>query len=89
MIERKVKSIDSYKEVLTVKGDTFDSLALQMYGDERRSSDVILFNPEYADVLTFDSGITIRLPIINDKTNTDTLPPWYDEDDDYTIYEEE
>lgn len=88
MINRKTKNIVSYKEIITSRGDTFDSLALQMYADETKAIEIIEFNPQYANVLVFDSGITLRLPILPNQDNAETLPPWYDEKEDYTIYEE-
>ena len=68
--------VTSYKEYTTREGDTFDALALDMYGDETLSHYIIQFNPDYADVLIFDACVRLRLPIVENVETPDTLPPW-------------
>ena len=58
------------------EGDTFDALALEMYGEETLAHYIIEFNPDYADVLIFDANVALRLPIIENVETPDTLPPW-------------
>lgn len=66
----------SYLEYRTRAGDTFDSLALTMYNEEKLSKYIIDFNPEYADVIVFDANVPLRLPIMEDVETPATLPPW-------------
>lgn len=68
--------VTGYKEYTTREGDTFDALALEMYGAETLAHYIIEFNPDYADVLIFEANVAIRLPIVEDAELPDTLPPW-------------
>ena len=56
-----MRRVTAYKEYATREGDTFDALALEMYGDETLAHYIIDFN---------------RLPIVEDVETPDTLPPW-------------
>lgn len=71
-----MRRVTAYKEYTTQEGDTFDALALEMYGEERLAHYIIEFNPDYADVLIFDANVPLRLPIVEDVETPDTLPPW-------------
>ena len=72
-----MRRVTGYKDYTTREGDTFDALALEMYGEEMLAHYIVEFNPDYADVLIFDANVALRLP--------KTLPPWRrdseDEDD--------
>lgn len=71
-----MRRVTGYKEYTTREGDTFDALALEMYGAETLSHYIIEFNPDYADVLIFEANVALRLPIVEDAELPDTLPPW-------------
>ena len=71
-----MRRVIAYKEYKTREGDTFDALALEMYGDERLAHYIIEFNPDYADVLIFGANVGLRLPIVDEVELPDTLPPW-------------
>ena len=71
-----MRRVTAYKEYQTRDGDTFDALALEMYGEETLAHYIIEFNPDYADVLIFDANVALRLPIVEDVELPDTLPPW-------------
>lgn len=60
----------------TVEGDTFDSLALQYYDDEKMASTIIQANPDYCDTLIFEAGITLTIPAVSTVALPETLPPW-------------
>jgi len=68
--------VTGYKEYLTREGDTFDALALEMYGEETLAHYIMMFNPDYADVLIFEANVFLRLPIVENMEMPDTLPPW-------------
>jgi phage tail protein X len=68
--------IASFIEYTTRAGDTFDTLALTMYNNERQAHHIIAFNPAHADVVIFEAGVRLRLPIIEDVETPETLPPW-------------
>lgn len=57
-------------------GDTFDSIALAAYNEERMASTIITANPDLCDVLIFEGGELVRIPIVETVATPDTLPPW-------------
>lgn len=71
-----MRRVTAYKEYATREGDTFDALALDMYGSETLAHYIIAFNPDYADVIIFDANVALRLPIVVDAETPETLPPW-------------
>lgn len=60
---------------VTNYGDTFDTISLKFYGDEKYSNVIIEANPERVDTIIFDYGVSLSIPEIEIK-NTSTLPPW-------------
>ena len=69
-------NIVGYEEYVTSEGDTFDRLALNYYTDEKMMSYIIQANPDYANVLIFEQGIALNVPILNRAETPETLPPW-------------
>lgn len=69
-------NIIGYNEYLTAEGDTFDILALREYGEEQLSSVIIQENIQYADVLIFEQGTLLYIPVLEIIDTPDTLPPW-------------
>ena len=61
---------------ITSGGDTFDSLALRYYNNEKLASTIIQANPDYCDVLIFDEGVDLTIPDVFAVTQPETLPPW-------------
>ena len=57
-------------------GDTFDSIALAAYNEERMASTIITANPDLCDVLIFEGGELVRIPIVETAETPETLPPW-------------
>lgn len=57
-------------------GDTFDSIALGAYNEERMASTIIAANPDLSDVLIFEGGESVRIPIVETVETPETLPPW-------------
>ena len=60
----------------TKEGDMFDLIALWYYNDETMATVLIEANPDYADVIVFNGGITLNIPIIEDEEKPETVPPW-------------
>lgn len=60
----------------TRQGDTFDELALQVYDSEKKAHLLIEANPDYADVLIFDAGIELTIPVDEEIVLPETLAPW-------------
>lgn len=69
-------TITGYNYRVTVYGDTFDGIALSEYNEEKMAHYIINANPDYSDVLIFDAGITLKIPIVESVDLPDTLPPW-------------
>lgn len=68
--------ITGYRDYITRAGDTYDLLAIAAYDDEKLASYIVQANPLYIGTLVFDSGVKIRLPILDVSTVPSTLPPW-------------
>nr|DAK52513.1 MAG TPA: hypothetical protein [Caudoviricetes sp.] len=61
---------------ITVEGDTFDSLALTYYDDEKQASVIIQANPDHCGTLIFGAGVELYIPGEAAATLPETLPPW-------------
>lgn len=63
-------------------GETFDSVARTVYGDENYAPELLCSNPEQSRTLIFKGGEVLLLPVIEipeETDNTDGLPetaPW-------------
>lgn len=71
-----MRRVTSYYECTTQDGDTFDLLALDMYNDERLAHYIIEYNPDYADVIVFEGGVQLKLPVVEEAETSETVPPW-------------
>lgn len=60
----------------TRQNDTFDQIALRMYHDENLAFHIWEANPDFTDVLFFDVGTVLRIPLIDLSKTPDTLAPW-------------
>lgn len=69
-------SIIGYESYVARQNDSYDLLAMQAYGDERMAHMIAKANPDYMDVLIFDGGEVLRIPIVDTFETPDTLPPW-------------
>ena len=71
-----MQRVIAYLDYKTRAGDTFDSLALDFYNEEKMAKYIMEFNPDYVDVIIFDANVPLRLPIVENAETPDTLPPW-------------
>ena len=46
--------------------ESFDSIALEVYGDEEYAKDLIMANPQYTGILRFRGGEIIALPVVEE-----------------------
>lgn len=51
-------------------GETFDLVALAVYGDERYASEIMCANPEIGTKIQFEGGEVLNLPVIVVPGNT-------------------
>lgn len=67
-------------------GETFDSVALTMYGNENYAAELLCANPEESDKAVFQGGEALRLPEIevtftegDDAAELPAKAPWKEE----------
>ena len=62
-------------------GETFDSVAALLYGDEKYAAELLCANPEQDKKLVFEGGETLYMPLIDQPENDEAAalpeaPPW-------------
>ena len=57
-------------QYLCAAGETFDGIALIVYGDERYAADLMNANPELVSVPMFTGGELLELPVIEIPNQT-------------------
>jgi len=62
-------------------GETFDSIAADIYDDEKYASELMCANPEHDRKLVFEGGEMLFLPMVDvpedeDEDELPTTPPW-------------
>lgn len=64
--------------IKTVSGDTWDTIAKRVYGNELRAQDLMeeRENIELLDIQIFPGGVKVATPEITDYSITDDLPSW-------------
>lgn len=69
--------MDEVLYYVTKKGDTFDGIAFDFYTEEKLASRIIEANRRYADVLVFEAGVSLLVPVISEDAATPgSAPPW-------------
>ncbi len=61
---------------ITTEGDAFDALALRFFGEETMAWHIMEVNPDYRDVLIFEAGVQLKIPVVEATDNLKALPPW-------------
>lgn len=62
---------------ITKSGDTWDSIAKEVYGSEMKADTLMKANLDYIEIYRFDSGTELAVPELEEETVTDdSLPPW-------------
>lgn len=62
-----------------VAGETYDSVALAVYGDERHSCELLCANPGLSLITVFTGGELLDLPLITAPDADGSIsanPPW-------------
>lgn len=65
-----------YKTHIATVGEMWDQIALKYYGDEMKASFLLANNQEMTDILIFEGGEKVRIPIIQERELITSLPPW-------------
>ena len=45
-------------------GEAFDSIALQVYGDEKYAAQLMEMNPDFCGKMVFSGGEELKLPVV-------------------------
>ena len=69
-------TVTGHKRYTCKAGESFDLLAGQAYGQETMSGVIVSANPDLCDVVLFEGGEAIDLPLVEAVESPDTLPPW-------------
>ena len=59
----------------TKQGDTWDNIALQVYGEERHADFLMQSNYAFLDILVFSAGTVLNTPALPEERDGD-LPTW-------------
>ena len=67
----------------TVQGDTWDSIAYKLYGDEAHTDVLMENNYPYLDFFVFPEGIVLKVPEVSLYSEDDfEVPEWREGEDD-------
>ena len=58
----------------TIQGDTWDGIAVKVYGDEKYMNELLEANQAYREIIIFPANVSLSLPDIQTQTTT-ILPP--------------
>lgn len=61
--------------------DSFDGVALEVYGDEKYAADLMNANPEYCGMTVFNGGEVLLIPALDvpeddEGAMANTIAPW-------------
>lgn len=59
----------------TIQGETWDNIALKIYGEERHADFLMQNNFPFLDILVFSAGTVLNTPELPEELDGD-LPPW-------------
>ena len=63
------------RKYTTKQGDTWDVIAKKEFGWEHYWVDIMNANPQYRNIMFFESGVELILPDVKPNKNKE-LPPW-------------
>lgn len=59
----------------TIQGDTWDGIAVKVYGDEKYMNKLLEANQACRETIIFQANVSLYLPDMQAQTTT-ILPPW-------------
>lgn len=65
-----------FSTVTVQRGSTWSIIAFEHYGDAFLMDDIIAANPEYSNVITFDGGERIKIPVRQSEPVIKVQTPW-------------
>lgn len=75
IIERSYIEEEVVDVYITVQGDTWDIIALKVYGSEKHMSKIMLANAQLANIIYFSANVKVICPDIEIQTSGN-IPPW-------------
>lgn len=60
---------------ITSQGERWDQIAWAFYKNPSMTAPLVQANPQYADRVIFESGLSLQIPILT-ASPPSTLPPW-------------
>lgn len=64
------------KTYQTKAGDTWDSIAYEIYGKESLASELMKANQGHLRTVIFSGNVILNVPELEEVTRSDHLPPW-------------
>lgn len=68
--------IEDFVNETAVQGETFDSFAFRIYGEERMSHYIRQYNTQYSDTVIFNGGEELTVPVLSETESKEALAPW-------------
>ena len=68
--------IENFIKETAIQGETFDRLAYRLYGEERMSHYIRQYNTQYSDVVIFEGGEELTIPVLSEIESKESLAPW-------------
>ncbi len=65
-----------YRTHIAVNGETPDIIALKYYSDEFMASYILDANPNYNNVMIYEGGEQLVIPVFDTIESDETLAPW-------------
>lgn len=59
----------------TKSGDTWDTIAKEVYGSEYHADILMAANPTHIDAFSFNAGVVLATPVLEEERDG-LLPPW-------------
>lgn len=70
------QKISGYINYIANEGDTYDSISLSAYNDEKMAWNILQANPYLMDIVIFEGGERLIIPVLENAETPDSLPPW-------------
>ena len=67
---------DDYSIYTSRGGETWDKIAFDAWTEEALMHVLIAANPDLAHIVIFEGGEKVRIPVMDEPQNTESLPPW-------------
>lgn len=63
-------------QYVTRKGQTWDEIAFELYGDEYKTDILMEANSQTIDIFVFDYGVVLEVPDLVQMSSASDKPPW-------------